>query len=370
MSGHRRATPRSSLPALPYLLPEVPVLWREPGVLQVGIDPVWARQIPHAGAREFRAVRRLDGTRSLARILSDFVGENGDPDWLTAVLSTLVSIGAVIDRATSWWSELPAPERLRLAPTTAAASLARPGANSLARRRAAFVHVCGTGRVGVGVAALLSAAGIGSVRVSPTAGDAQRVTPRSLSPLGPGLASLGAFARDAAREAVSRNRWTAAASAPARRREPDLVVLCPARVVPPATAERLTLAETPHLTALTDGPSARVGPLVLPGRTACLRCLDLHRADRDPQWPLILTQVAHHRGAQLTADDVVLSTLTAATAVTHALAVIDDPHGPWPSSAGAFLEFRLPELRWSRRAWSPHPDCGSHWAPDPHPRAA
>jgi hypothetical protein len=33
-----------------------------------------------------------------------------------------------------------------------------------------------------------------------------------------------------------------------------------------------------------------VGPFVVPGRTACLRCLDLHRTDGDPAWPLLLEQ--------------------------------------------------------------------------------
>ena len=34
------------------------------------------------------------------------------------------------------------------------------------------------------------------------------------------------------------------------------------------------------------------GPLVTPGRGPCLRCLDLHRCDRDPAWPALLAQLA------------------------------------------------------------------------------
>ena len=37
---------------------------------------------------------------------------------------------------------------------------------------------------------------------------------------------------------------------------------------------------------------AVVGPLVVPGRSACLRCLELHRTDRDPGWPGVAAQLA------------------------------------------------------------------------------
>ena len=37
-----------------------------------------------------------------------------------------------------------------------------------------------------------------------------------------------------------------------------------------------------------------VGPLVVPGATPCLGCVEQHHTDRDPDWPVLL--------AQLTAD--------------------------------------------------------------------
>ena len=48
----------------------------------------------------------------------------------------------------------------------------------------------------------------------------------------------------------------------------------------------------PHLAASAREAIGVVGPLVLPGRTACLSCLELARSDRDPAWPLILAQLA------------------------------------------------------------------------------
>src|SRR6202042_974828 len=48
------------------------------------------------------------------------------------------------------------------------------------------------------------------------------------------------------------------------------------------------LPDVPHLAVCAREAIGMVGPLVRPGVSACLRCLDLARADRDPGWPLIL----------------------------------------------------------------------------------
>ena len=39
------------------------------------------------------------------------------------------------------------------------------------------------------------------------------------------------------------------------------------------------------------GDRATVGPLVVPGRTACTACLHAHRADHDPDWPMLAAQL-------------------------------------------------------------------------------
>jgi len=100
-----------------------------------------------------------------------------------------------------------------------------------------------------------------------------------------------------------------------------------------------------------------VGPLVLPGRSACLRCLDLTRAERDPAWPLILAQLAGHAGADPAACDAVLATMVAAQATAQALAFID--RGPAAVAViSGTLELVLPDWQWRRRTWQPHRECG------------
>ncbi len=137
----------------------------------------------------------------------------------------------------------------------------------MSRRLAAHVEVRGGGRVGSAVAGLLEAAGVGTVRLV----DPGEVRPADLGPAGHRAERLG------------RPRGTAK-SAPG---EVDLVVLASDDGLPPSG----DLPEGPHLVVGVCETGGAVGPLVVPGRSACLRCLDLSRTDRDPAWPVVQAQL-------------------------------------------------------------------------------
>jgi bacteriocin biosynthesis cyclodehydratase domain-containing protein len=110
-----------------------------------------------------------------------------------------------------------------------------------------------------------------------------------------------------------------------------------------------------HLAISASEAIGVVGPLVIPGRTACLRCLDLARSDRDPAWPLILAQLSGRRPDSLSCD-APLATAVAAQAAFQALAVIDRA-GLADAAANGTLELVLPGWQWRRRTWLPHPRC-------------
>jgi bacteriocin biosynthesis cyclodehydratase domain-containing protein len=112
----------------------------------------------------------------------------------------------------------------------------------------------------------------------------------------------------------------------------------------------------PHLAVSASEAIGVVGPLVLPGRSACLRCLDLTRAERDPAWPLILAQLSAQAGADPPGCDTLLATTVAAQAVAQALAFIDQD-GQAPAVTNGTLELVLPGWQWRRRTWQPHPRC-------------
>ncbi len=77
----------------------------------------------------------------------------------------------------------------------------------------------------------------------------------------------------------------------------DAVVLVGSYAVAPARYGRWQLREVPQLAVVFGEREARIGPFVRPGEGACLRCLDLARADDDPAWPLIGTQLVTKRAA-------------------------------------------------------------------------
>ena len=60
-----------------------------------------------------------------------------------------------------------------------------------------------------------------------------------------------------------------------------------------------------------------VGPLVLPGRTGCLRCQHLHRCDRDPAWPRSRRPAGRSLRHRAPPCDVALAALIAALTGEH-----------------------------------------------------
>ncbi|MGB3696057.1 MAG: hypothetical protein WBA05_01355 [Gordonia sp. (in: high G+C Gram-positive bacteria)] len=68
---------------------------------------------------------------------------------------------------------------------------------------------------------------------------------------------------------------------------PDLVVIADQPVADPAMWRPLMQAGVPHLSVHVDDDVGIVGPLVLPGMSSCLQCIEHFRTDRDPQWPVL-----------------------------------------------------------------------------------
>ncbi len=69
------------------------------------------------------------------------------------------------------------------------------------------------------------------------------------------------------------------------------IVLVAARLVDPHRAARLTADDVPHLPIELSGDRVVVGPLVIPGETACLACVHAERRERDAEWPLVAAQL-------------------------------------------------------------------------------
>ncbi|HTZ45412.1 MAG TPA: hypothetical protein VMB79_16250 [Jatrophihabitans sp.] len=223
------------------------------------------------------------------------------------------------------------------------------GFDVLGRRRRAMVTVHGTSRVTVSIAAGLANAGVGHVHLA-DGGDvaAADACPGGLSP-----ADEGRRFGISGAAAVRRSAPDVSTGPPGRSRRPDLVVLTDPAPLDPSVRDALHLDGFTHLSAFTAGSRAVVGPLVVPGRTSCLRCADLHRADRDPCWPAFAVQLAR-RHRHRAASEVALCLATAGLTVGQALHHLD---GNRAETLDGTLEWQLPDWRLRRRSWPPHPDC-------------
>jgi bacteriocin biosynthesis cyclodehydratase domain-containing protein len=341
----------------PALKPGLLPVWRNRDTVQIGIDP--RRAVALTGMRGAGALLHLlDGSRDRAQVLAAASDLGMDAATADQVLSLLTAAGALSDLPAGRYGTLSAGARARLAPELATAALARGdadgGARTLARRQAACVRVHGASRPGLGIAGMLTAAGIGLViSTGPTAAGP------TAAGAGAAAGAAGAGVRAGSRTpslSAGAGRAAQRALAPrAQSRRPSLVVLADShrRELPAALAQKLV----PHLAVSATEAIGVVGPLVLPGRSACLRCLDLTRAERDPAWPLILAQLSAQAGADPPGCDTVLATTVAAQAVAQALAFIDED-GQAPAVTNGTLELVLPGWQWRRRSWQPHPRCG------------
>lgn len=347
--------------ARPILLPGLRRLWRSRHRIQLGADPARAIVLELSNPAVVKLLDLLDGTRSERTVLRDAARFGVPPADSRALFDALRDAGLVIGAQSLLPQNLPDPVRRRL--SAEAAALALRGSNVpaspatiLRRRRAARVVVTGHGRLGGPVALALAQAGVGHVCPALTG----PVTPADLLLA---AAPAGRDLRTAVAEAIATTAPDTR-TGPVRRSDTTFVVQVGATGPATLTAAGYAGRKLAHLVVNTRDGTAVVGPLVPPGGAPCLNCVDLHRQDRDPDWP--------HLAAQLTQppenEPCAAATLLAAAGLA-AGEVLDWLDGATPNTLGASVELAAPG-RLRRRTWSPHPRCHcGKQAPRTRPRA-
>jgi bacteriocin biosynthesis cyclodehydratase domain-containing protein len=328
-----RAQSSVPLPRALRLPPHHSLLRRGPTSRQFGLDPRAALAVDDLSPPLALMLDELVAPADRADLVARAVRRGADAAVAEELLRRLVAAGALVDAA---------------------------GVERVARRRQeASVAVVGDGPLAVGVAAGLALAGVGAVHVGgPTAA---LVRTRDL---GTGLldADRGRPRSDALLDVVRRVAPGARAGPAPARTPPDLCVLADAAAPDPARVAELQLARVAHLVVrLRDGTGV-VGPLVLPGRSACVGCVELHRRARDPGWPAVAAALLDVEGS----GEPATAAATAALAVAQVLAALDAAAavsssgpgtGPVPAALGASLELDLAGGALRRRPWTGHPDC-------------
>lgn len=140
----------------------------------------------------------------------------------------------------------------------------------------------------------------------------------------------------------------------------DLVVLAGRPEPDRRLADACAREDVAHVLMSLHPRSAVLGPMVLPGRTACLRCADETRADSDEAWAALVPQLDSpvHRQAGVPAtaagSPLLVATLVAATAAA-VLAMID---GLATGYDGSLIRWGAGCDAPSVGRLAPHPRCG------------
>jgi hypothetical protein len=289
-------TSYAALPDRPRLVGRPVIVWRSHRHLQVGLDDdaLVFESVPPGMAM---VLNRMDGHHTVSQL-----SRHLDEPWLAWLLTALAEHGRIADG--------PVPAR------------------------APAVRVIGMGSLGGAVAHGLLALGQPVRLHDPTASSARRV-----------------------REVV--NALAAGHPLPLRpMAEPDidpsapvaLTVLAVDTIEPDRLlTDRLTASGIPYLVVRLQPGRAVVGPLVIPGVTACVRCTDLVQAASDDAWPVIACALAQSPAPA----SPTLSAWAAALAVAHTSTFL---RGGDPESMRGTIEIGDDGVT-RFRSWSRIPSC-------------
>ena len=247
-------------------------------------------------------------------------------------------------------------ERLAVDSDRLSASYRVNGSAIVRRRSRAAVEINGLGRIGSLLARTLAGAGVGTLVLA----DPGAVLPSDIGPGYP-LTDQGMLRAQAVKRHIYRldptiQVLTARGAAPGQRpAHPDLAVWV--GTPPGAGRPAGPASEQPHLGVTVQETGVDVGPLVVPGLTPCLECLDRHLADGNSTWysaadALRRQQVEAAPAGEETAGAV----LAAGAAAGQVLAFLDAV--VQPSTWSAVLVLRSADGYPGLKKLTFHPDCG------------
>ncbi len=329
-----------------FLHPNVHVLARDNGDIQVGIDPQFAIVLP-VSARELLSM--CNGQHSRAEIIARC---SKGAENVAHIINTLIAHHLVVESMAFSpqypMNDLQRMNHLREVSCTPEASQ---------RRSTTHISIYGAGRLGTSIAMLLTSSGFPHIRIH----DESLVTAHDVTAWGASRIDIGQR-RDRTcsllMERVNRG-------AVLRQMHPRTQVATKLAIVAvdqgadwpwfdPYLTDSLLASSTAHLMAVTSHQSARFTGVIEPGITGCIRC-DYHRTvDRDSSWPKITEQLRNRACADLA---------PASLPIYVAAQVVGEIH-KWmsgePSQARATLT-RWPNLERTSESWDPHPACGCTW---------
>lgn len=319
-----RAAP-PTLEVLPYprLRPFTPVLRRSPDTVQVGLEGAAALMVLSTEPVE-KVLALLDGRHHLSDIHRAAARLEITAARVNSWLHYLADAGLVSDAAQ--------PDLV-----------ARP-------LTGCQIRLVGAGHLGRPVAEALLTAGVSLLHVT----DERPVDPQ-LYPTAGTAATMAEALRGTLTEGSDEvvrvtNHW----SKPEHVQQDLTVLACDAPEPDRVITDHLIRTDQPHLLLRSLGAGAVVGPLVIPGDTACLRCTDLTRRSRDRDWPLLMTRLSR----VAIPPPPIAAAWGASMAATQVIAQLQ---GFTAQTRNATMEISAPDYQLRVRNWPQHPGCGCAW---------
>lgn len=243
----------------------------------------------------------------------------------------------------------------------------------MARRQGAVIHLAGLGRTGAMLATVLVSSGLGTVLLE----DDRSVLASDVSPGSFNLSDIGLTRSVAVRRhllhidpAVQAHILHDGGTGSPSLASVDLGVLVGHDTASTQSAAKFHAVGRPHLFVLVREQDGTVGPLVVPGETACGECVDRHRAGLDPEWLNVSAQLAEaaarpagRRPQAEHLESAALAVSLAGTAATQVLLYLDAVNQP--SSWSSVLTFHQDNGRWTRQEYETDPGCGCQWQHQP-----
>jgi bacteriocin biosynthesis cyclodehydratase domain-containing protein len=342
----------------PSLRPGVSVWWRRIDAVQlrVGTQSQLVSGLPLGSSTLFRL---LDGTHELRDLATIVHASTGlERQRVLDIVESLGRIGALYDAgAMPRLDTLPPIARERLRAEALSWVEGTDAAAVVEKRRLALVRVLTCDAATVATALLLAASGIGRFSVTAAPHEAELVEAADIWPGGLPAASLGTPRVDAVRSALT--ELGAQLQPRQSRGRADFALV--GRADSAAAPEHLLTPDIPYVSTAVFGRTALVGPLVIPGITACSVCEALTRAERDAA----LDHDATDSGLAPAGTPVAAATATQLAAVHAAVAVLEyldgAEAGRLPALAGHLLQLDVPGPQVQLSLVRPHPRCGCCW---------
>ncbi|MCL1801853.1 MAG: hypothetical protein FWG25_10925 [Promicromonosporaceae bacterium] len=328
-----------------------------PGVVQIGGERRWAFRMSDITPAELEWLRmgscRSGEFRSLARKCGVSKERAQGLCETLARSGFLIPTGAIPGTLNQPKSGPIGTDRAGGASDVSALGALRPdgqGSRTLFLRGLSRVAITTSNRLGAQIALQLAAAGIGHLQLPDTARvDTNDLGPYQLTDLGNGrqealsgqIAALGLDPRYTLDDT------------------PHLIISLENGVASGNHLDRFQQAAIPHLPIVVSETTCEVGPLVLPGRSACTNCVNLYRAGADSSWGAVSDELRSRKPFPI---ETLLATTTAALVTAQVLGFVD---GTAPSLLNHIASVELPGVGVKLAEVVPNPACGCIAGPEP-----